>query len=92
MDTSLVQMIEQDGIEKEYVKSPFRFHDGIRAVLDNSCVSCSPDLAHSDEHGKIPTTTYPTYLNTCINVPFCQFLEKVATRRLSPVDGRKTSK
>lgn len=46
MDTSLVQMIEQDGIEKEYVKSPFRFHDGIRAVLDNSCVSCSPDRLH----------------------------------------------
>lgn len=39
-NVSLTSMLEEDVNEKEYIKSPFRYHRGLRVMLDNTCVTC----------------------------------------------------
>lgn len=40
MSDLLTNLLKRDSEEKEYLKSPFRFHKGLRAMLDNNCVTC----------------------------------------------------
>lgn len=39
----LTSIIEKDVEEKEYIKSPFRYHRGLRVMLDNDCVTCGTE-------------------------------------------------
>jgi len=43
MEEVLTSIIERDSVEKEYVKSPFRYHKGLRVMLENTCVNCSTE-------------------------------------------------